>query len=286
MSTVRVFGGDSGDFVSGKLLVWSALNALRPCKECPCDEVDLTELHHARPYTAAAIAALGVLADGRARLSLPSTQDARDFVVRSGLLNYFVCDEASHLSQSPRNVPVQHLARVDSTFADRISRAWEAEFGGLPAGLRPILAGHLDEIMLNALSHAESAIGCIVAAQVYPTLRCVELAILDLGQTIRGHLTKNPLHKSIGDDAQAILRATEEGVSGTPEGQVNRLGDPNSGVGLYELRHYCECGGGEMTIVSGAAMVTFGRSAHPVTGEFAGGFPDCLVSVRFRVDGA
>lgn len=282
MTTVEVWGADSGDFVGGRL-IWSVLNALAPSKSNAPDQVDLTKLARAHPYALAAVTALGILAEGKAQLVLPSTYAARDFVVRSGVLSFFQCSDATDLAQSPRIVPVRQLQSVSATFADEISRAWESEFGGMPAGLRPLLAGHLDEVMLNALSHAESPIGCVVAAQVYPNRQRVELAVLDLGQSIRGHLTKSRSHATILRDDEAIVRATEEGVSGTPEGQLNRLGDPNSGVGLYELRRYCESGGGELTIVSGTAMVTLGRGASPVIAPFAGGFPGCLVNVVFHV---
>jgi hypothetical protein len=279
---VVIHGADSDDFVRGHL-IWSALNALAPAKAYAPDCVDLTGLLLARPHTVAAIAALGCLAHGNAELILPTSQDARNFVVRSGLLDLFSCREAPRLSASPRIVPVRQLAHPSPTFADEISSAWDLEFGGMPAGLRPRLAGHLDELLLNALSHAESSIGCVVAAQVYPSVPSVELTVLDLGQTIRGHLSKTRQYATLTDDAEAIVMATEEGVTGTPAGQVNRLGDPNSGVGLFELREYCQVGGGQLSIVSGLARVTFGSGHEPIAQPFAGGFPGCLVRVRFQV---
>jgi len=125
----------------------------------------LSDLLHARPYTVAAVAALGALSHRKAELRLPTTQDARDFVLRCGLGDFF--DAASlALSPSPRNVRVTQLQAVSPSFADEISEAWEREFGSMPAGLRHQLAGHLDELMLNALAHADSPVGCIIAAQV------------------------------------------------------------------------------------------------------------------------
>ncbi len=183
---------------------------------------------------------------------------------------------------SRRIVPVRQLEQFSATFADEVARAWESEFQGMPGGLRPRLADHLDEVIRNALSHAESPIGCVVAGTVYPSARRVELAVLDLGQTIRGHLTKNPRYAGIVSDQEAIITATGEGVTGTLPGELNRMGEPNSGVGLFELRSYCESGGGDLTITSGEAMVTFGPQA-PIARHFAGGFPGCLVNARFLV---
>lgn len=280
--TVRIWGVDAGDFVGGNA-VWSVLNALKPAKKAPPEIVDLSELLLARPYCTAAIAALGLLAEGSARLVLPDTHEARDYVVRSGLIEFYAGMQDLGFAESPRSARVRRLESVSPTFSDEISEAWEREFGGMPAGLRPLLANHLDEMILNALSHSDSAIGCVVEAQVYPKVPSVEIAVLDLGQTILGHMSKAIEHADVASDQDAIIRATGEGVTGTAPGQVNKLGDPNSGIGLFELRDYCESGGGEFTIISGDAIVTFGREPEPVVRLFAGGFPGCLVSMQFNV---
>lgn len=172
MSVVRIWGVDAGDFVQGKL-VWSALNALRPAKVNPPEVVDLSDLQLCRPYTLAAIAALGCLAGGTARLVLPVAQDVRKYVVRSGLPQFFVSpdNEDDAPASSARIVPVRQLQSVSPTFADEVVRAWELEFQSLPPGLRSRFADHIDEVVRNALSHADSAIGCIVAATVYPQNR-------------------------------------------------------------------------------------------------------------------
>lgn len=285
MNSVTIWGIDAGDFVNGKL-IWSALNSLKPAKVHGVSVVDLSGLQLARPYTIASIAALGCLGGRRAAMRLPRTHDSRDYVVRSGLTEFFRAEDSTALSPSPRIVVVRQLDGPSSTFADEISSAWEREFGGMPVGLRSRLADHLDEMIRNALSHANSPIGCIVAAQVYPSLGSVEITVLDLGRTIRGHLASNPLHSHLQQDADAILHATQEGVTGTPAGALNALGEPNSGVGLYELRLYCESGGGELAIVSGESMVTFGVSGRVDVQPFRGGFAGTLVNMRFRVDAA
>jgi hypothetical protein len=216
---------------------------------------------------------------------LPSTHDARDHVVRSGLCEFFVVPDAVELQPSPRAVRVRQLSSVSTTFADEITTAWEREFDDMPVNLRRRLADHLDEIVRNALSHAASPVGCVVAAQVFPRARLVEIAILDAGVTILGHLTRNPQHSWIKTDAEAIVQSTMEGITGTRAGEVNSLGEPNSGIGLFELRDYCEGGGGTVSIVSGEAVVTFGleNGAEPDVLPFAGGFPGCLVNIRFNV---
>lgn len=280
--TVQIWGSDASEFAGGHI-IWSALNAIGPAKRTAPQRVDLAGLVLARPHTTAVIAALGCLAEGSATIVVPKTQGPRDFVCRSGLLGFFANGDEYKLAPSARIVQVRQLTEFSPAFANEITEAWEHEFQGMPAGLRPTLADHIEEMMRNALSHAESPIGCIVAAQVYPSVPSVELAVLDVGQTIRAHLRRSGEHSTIKSDAEAIIHATGEGITGTRMGEVNSLGEPNSGIGLFELRNYCESGGGEVTILSGDAMVTFGSGFDPIEKHFAGGFPGCLVSIRFEI---
>jgi hypothetical protein len=256
MGVLRVWGADAGDFHNGKL-IRSALTAFQALPRGHPDSVDLSGLTMIRPYTLAALAAIGVSGGCRASLVLPRTHEARDYVLRSGLLKFFRSGGEGPLPPSRRTVPVRRLETPSQEFADEVTTAWEQEFGGMPPALRPRLADHLDEIIRNALSHAESPIGCIVAANVYPGLRTAELCVLDLGQTIRAHLARNPRYSYLSSDREAILKATEEGVTGTPPGSLNALGEPNSGVGLFDLREYCERGGGDLSICSGESIVHF-----------------------------
>jgi len=146
--------------------------------------------------------------------------------------------------------------------------------------MAPRLAGHIDEVIINALTHAESKIGCIVAGQAFPRTGKVEITCVDLGQTIKTHLRRNPKYAEVTEHGAAIVRATELGVTGTVG--VNRWGDPNSGCGLAELREFCEDGGGEMAILSGDALVAFGPRRSPQVRPFRGLFAGCLVNIRFN----
>ena len=155
---------------------------------------------------------------------------------------------------------------------------WENQANGFPPGLIQELATHLDEVILNSLTHAESPVGCVVCGQAFPQREIVEVAVIDLGQTIRGHLSNLARYATYNDE-RAILAAVQEGVTGTVG--LNRFDEPNSGVGLFELVNYCERGGGELAILSGRSFVTFGYGEQPLTHRFRGGFPGTLVNVRF-----
>src|SRR5690606_17590150 len=106
----------------------------------------------------------------------------------------------------------------------------------LPPGIFAMMVDSLDEIIRNALTHADSPIDCIVVGQAFEKSSKLEIAVLDLGRTIRGHLVTNPKHAYISSEEQAIRMACIDGVSGTPDAQHNRHGEPNSDAGLAFLR--------------------------------------------------
>ncbi len=151
----------------------------------------------------------------------------------------------------------------------------------LPAGVFPRIAAHLDEIITNALTHAVSPIDCLVAGQAFDGTGKVEIAILDLGIGIRGHLTRHPKYASVKTDREAIDKATQEGVTGTLPGKLNMRNQPNSGAGLWELREYCHHGGGEMTILSGYDWLTYSNCQKAIHGRLRQEFRGCLVNIRF-----
>ncbi|MCW5754850.1 MAG: hypothetical protein KIT24_09120 [Phycisphaeraceae bacterium] len=231
-----------------------------------------------KPYAVACLAALGAKASGTCELFLPSNAACRDHLQRLGLPNWYGGNADASIAVRDTNLVAQQLTDRPGTFSDEAIAVLCQQLD-LSVGVAQGLATHLDEVILNALTHSDSPVGCFVVGQAFPTKQTVEITVLDLGQTIRGHLTSNPKHEGITTDREAILSATEEGVTGTVV--HNRWGEVNSGIGLFELRKYCESGGGKMAILSGGNYLTFGSensaSAHRFNGHFAG----CLVNIQF-----
>ncbi len=282
--TARVWGRDAGQFASAKVM-WSALNSARDAtREAPA-EVNLADLEMIKPYSLACVCAIGALTPDGVRLRLPESDFCRNFIVQSGAIEFFRDSERQPRLSGDTTVRVRQVTSGPGSFSSDAVHAWAQAFGSLPGGLVPRWADHLDEVIINALTHSGSSIGCIVAGQAYPTMRRLEVAVLDLGRTIKGHLTQNPRYAGVESDEEAVLLATEEGITGTPAGQLNPRGEPNSGAGLFELRSFCERGGGMLTILSGTAMVTFQTAPlnHAVH-NFNGGFPGTLVNMQFDVN--
>lgn len=247
------------------------------------DCIDLTECVHLKPYSIACLCGLAALARTKGQeieLKPPKDTAFAEHLCRLEVPRWFKCGPLPEVVRRESNLPVEQVRWGDVGAAERIIEML-APNAGLPPGVGPTMKASLDEIIKNALTHAESPIDCIVVGQAFPGTGKVEIAVLDLGQTIRGHLTKNPLYAHIKTDADAIQLATEDGVTGTPSGRLNRRGEANSGAGLHYVRSYCEHGAGELTILSGDAWVTY-SDGIPVIGRLHGsGFLGCLVNVRF-----
>jgi hypothetical protein len=277
VSRLRILGRDAG-FVGESELFSSVVDALATAKRDTPEVVDLSEMEALPPYAVAAVAALGALGAPAVRLVAPNSRSVHDEVRETGVEDFFRGSLAAFSSE--RVAAVGQLRGVSPSFADAITSAWERELGGSP-GLRRRLADHVDEITRNALSHGDSPVGCIVAFKVDSKDRTVDLAVLDLGVGIAAHLRHNPQFSRLTNDEVAIIRATEEGVTGTAPGTLNRLGEPNSGVGLFELRQYCEGGGGTLLIASGESVVSFAAGMSPFARRVVPSLPGCLVGVLF-----
>ena len=232
-----------------------------------------------RPCGLACLYALGERTERRLTVIPPVDAECRRHLSRMGFFKAFqtpglIAPEPARGS----NIVIERLDSKPGDFADRAIGVLTSQMN-LSAGVAPTLATHLDEIVLNALTHARSPIGCIVCGQGFPKRGVVELAIVDLGQSIPIHLKKNPAVPRQGTDARAIEYATVEGVTGTVGANV--WGEPNSGVGLSELRAYCDSGRAEMAILSGYGMVAFAAGSSPISRRFHSRFRGCLVNVRF-----
>jgi hypothetical protein len=248
--TFVVSSSDRGDFVGGKL-AWDVLRRTAQHRSDLPNEIDLGLCLHLKPYSVACLVALGAKGANNIHLKLPNDANCREHLIRLGLPKWFRCDVPNEeVVQRPTNVLIKQLMGSGAgDFADLAMDVWERELGGLSVGKRAEFSTHIDEVILNALGHAASAVGCIVVGQAFPTNNYLEVAIIDLGVTIRGSLKRNPLYANkIPSDIIAIRLALEEGVTGTPPGATNLIGQPNSGVGLTELAKYCIAGNGVLTI--------------------------------------
>jgi hypothetical protein len=279
-----VSASDAGDFV-GQRLAWDVLNSAA-VRGTHVTSIDLEQVKHLKPYSIACIAAIGQVFARQLQIRFPADQACAEHLARLGLHRFFA--SASGVPQvelRPTNVPIEHIyGGMPNAFANRVVGMWATEVGQLPAGLQRSLENHLDEMLLNSLGHSRSEIGCIVVGQAFPTNGKIEATILDFGQTIFGHLSQNQRYRGIiTSDEAAIKLAMQPGVTGTPDGMVNLIGQPNSGAGLTELMEFCGAGCGVASVLSGASCVTVsaaGTTVFPLRNRFLG----TLVNICFHTD--
>ncbi len=273
---------DGGDFANGNgaALTWDVLQ--RTGKHKIPDVIDFSSCLHLKPYSIACLCGLGELGKHKNRpiqAIQPDDRDCADHLARFGVPDFFECNWKTQV-QRDSNLPVRRVTWPPHNAAREIIELL-VSVTDLPPGIFPEMVVSLDEMIDNALTHAVSPVDCLVTGQAFPKTGKVEIVVLDLGQTIRGHLTKNPEFANIDTDEQAILTAMEDGVTGTPAGYKNIRNVDNSGAGLAALRTYCESGGGEVSILSGTKWITCRPEDKPVSGDFWTGFRGCLVNIRF-----
>lgn len=272
---------DKGDFSSGDqaALAWDVLKRVGG-HDIPTT-IDLSDCVHFKPYALACLAAIGVLGEREnrsVRLLPPNDKGCAEHLARLGLHRFFDND-FREVSPRETNFGIRLVRWPPGDAGYEFVRFLASQVPLIP-GMESGLVDAVEEVMLNALTHARSPIDCVIVGQAFPASGSVELAAIDLGQTIRGHLIQNSVHATIRSDAEAILKATEEGITGTPEGQLNLHGEPNSGAGLAFIRSFCEGGAGELTILSGRNWVTFGHGIAPVIGSLHMSFTGCIVNIR------
>ena len=270
----------NSDFATGKIS-WTYFRTIAEWirDQRRIDVLDLRGAKHMKPYVVALTAAVCRKLGTERLVQLgPDDESVLDHLSRLGF------QQAIGVKSQPNekrdtNIPLEVLTeRPSEGFSWSVAEKLIDEFpGGISAGLKQEIANGIDEMILNALTHSESSVGCIVVGQSFPKRRMIEATILDLGITIRGHLGRK--YPELTTDEMAIRRALEEGVTGTVG--LNRFGEPNGGAGLFHLREFIENTGSELAILSGSNVVCLG---HVGSQDLYGlGFPGTLINVRFSV---
>jgi len=160
--------------------------------------------------------------------------------------------------------------------ANSMANVFQTDLVGLSFLLQPC---HIvfSELADNILHHSNATAGWVAAARVRHRLDdgtikpMVEIAVGDSGIGIPAAIKKNPA-LSPSDDAQAVVLALQEGVSG--------LDDPHRGYGLWHLRQEVVRVAAQRVLVirSGAAQVRV-RADGAVRWSLRKRFPGTLAYV-------
>lgn len=155
---------------------------------------------------------------------------------------------------------------------------------GNESAVFPFLSYALLEILRNAVEHSTAPV-IWYAAQYYPSLRRVEISILDQGVGIRHTLARNPALR-IFSDLHALQLCTQEGVSGvvpsSAEDELHPNEDSwqNAGYGLYVTKELCRRGGSFMICSGNAAYAVWSKGAGYRDTRFTGTALRLVLSIR------
>lgn len=156
---------DAGDFLNGRV-AWDILNQTAVHETYIPPKIDLSHCNHLKPYSVACLAALGARGNREIPLVLPESLQCREHLGRLGLYGWFQPELPPEVEIRDTNVPVQQLLTRPGNFAGRVMGIWAREMGGTFAvNQQRTFSDHLDEMILNALGHSESPVGCFVAGQ-------------------------------------------------------------------------------------------------------------------------
>lgn len=161
------------------------------------------------------------------------------------------------------------MDRIANQASDRLSTA-----GVGAANLYSVVAEVFAELVMNAVQHSQSEIGCLGLIQFYQSESGERFvcAVADGGIGIKASLESNPdLRHRATYDWTAIEMALEEGISGT--------GSSRRGIGLFGVAEDMAKPGRQLIIHSGIGLLRrTGGGARSEATRTPVRFPGTLVS--------
>jgi hypothetical protein len=220
-------------------------------------QIDARELSFVSPLELAGIAALvhAAAADHRnASLVLPETPGVTSYLQRMDLLRYL-----DGVASIEGELPADDRTDQSDVLQELTQLRGPNEADELAARIVPLARKHasidvtnavfmgMGEFLDNACTHASSEIGVFAAAQAYSGetsgRRGLELAVVDGGIGILGHLSRNPRYARFRQSVTAIRYALTPGVTGTTD---------HRGYGFSDvLREVARAGKGRLVVRSG-----------------------------------
>lgn len=164
---------------------------------------------------------------------------------------------------------------------DKFSHYLKNDFFGhrgldeLTMAVKKNLRGHFEEVFVNVGLHANTTHPVFTCGQYYPETRVLKFTLVDLGEGFLKKISKQT-NGSIAKDNEAIIWATE-GLNTTKD--IKTFGP--GGMGLKELKRYCEDNNGSFHICSGANYVNFVKNqtyTYPLPEPLAGS----MINLIFR----
>jgi hypothetical protein len=172
---------------------------------------------------------------------------------------YIISSELLKITQSTNindamainNIQLRLLHRMEPMVPESLSDFIASRANNVNDDEKYLLRMWITELLTHANDHAKSDFGFWVCGRYNPSDHNIRICVADSGIGIKQSLVNaGKLPKNI-DDAEAIEKSLEEGMT-------SRMGK-TGGLGLKHISSYVKSHGGSLTIFSGGAKVYLAR---------------------------
>jgi anti-sigma regulatory factor (Ser/Thr protein kinase) len=189
------------------------------------------------------------------KIKMPIHKDAERYIENSGLLRI---TRSTNINDAidVNNVQLRLLHKMEPMVSESLSEFVTHQANNVNDDEKYLLRMWITELLTNANDHAKSELGFWVCGRYNPSDHNIRICVADSGIGIKQSLVNaNKLSKNV-NDADAIEKALEEGMT-------SRIGK-TGGLGLKHISSYVKSHGGSMTILSGTGRVYLARKTKRV----------------------
>ncbi|HYS03689.1 MAG TPA: hypothetical protein VEW47_00705 [Candidatus Dormibacteraeota bacterium] len=238
----------------------------------PAEEVtlDLTDLAFIDPVGLVSLWAWKNRVQATCRgftLTRPRSADVQKYLDVMDFFNPTPQNTGSQISWGSSGIyfPVHHLREPGVGVVENLASELATTFGDHVPGTTSALAYCFQEAMDNVFQHAESPVGAVAAAQLFPHTprRWCQASIADMGVGVLRSLRRSPEHADLPSDEQALRLAIQRNVTSTAP-YVGMYGGSRPGMGLYMISEVCRRTGGELMLLSGDTLLRVERGGETV----------------------
>lgn len=188
-------------------------------------------------------------------IKMPSHQETKQYIISSGLLKI---TQSTNINDAidANNIQLRLLQRMEPLVPEDLSDFIASQANNVNDDEKYLLRMWITELLTNANDHAKSDFGFWVCGRYNPSDHNIRICVADSGIGIKQSLVNaNKLPKNI-DDAKAIEKALEEGMT-------SRTGK-TGGLGLKHISSYVKSHGGSLTIFSGTGKAYLARKTKKI----------------------
>lgn len=237
-------------------------------------ELDMTRTDWLAPFGTVLLAdfAMRRIEKGHAvTLIMPRHQGTAAYIETSGLLRITQSTNVSDAVQI-ETVQLRRLRQMEPMVPESLSDFVCRQAESVGEDERMLVRTWMTELLTIANDHARSESGFWICARYYPKDKSIRICVADRGIGIHRSLREAGGIPGRASDADAIVKALEEGVTSR---QVR-----TGGLGLKLIAAYVKSHGGPLTILSGTGRVRVARKVKHVRNDHLP-FQGTIVNVAY-----